>query len=228
MFKVVPDYEFAMVNREGIIKSSHTGNTLTPYIDKDGYLRVKVWIPELKKLKGLFVHRAIAKAFIPNPDNKPCVNHKDSNRRNNDISNLEWCTEEENYRHGYKYGDILIGHFGENNCSNVHPETLIHSICSMLESGNSQAKIARDLGIKKSLVFDVKSKTTWKNVSDQYNIPDVKRNISEDTVHKICKYLQEGLDDKLIISKLGITKGILRFIKQRKTFKRISKDYNWD
>ena len=50
------------------------------------------------------VHRLIAKAFIENPLNKPCINHIDGNKLNNDISNLEWCTYRENNIHAYRTG----------------------------------------------------------------------------------------------------------------------------
>lgn len=73
---------------------------LKPQKRKDGYFTI-----ELKR-STKFLHRIVAEAFIPNPENKPQVNHKDSNRENNQTGNLEWVTASENTLHGYKYGNI--------------------------------------------------------------------------------------------------------------------------
>lgn len=54
--------------------------------------------------KPTLLHRIVAKAFIPNPDDKPAVNHKDGDKGNNDVSNLEWVTYKENYDHAVKTG----------------------------------------------------------------------------------------------------------------------------
>lgn len=67
-----------------------------------------------KKQTTYYVHRIVAQAFIPNPDNKPCINHKDGNKQNNCVENLEWCTYSENHKHSYDELSRLSSNLGKN------------------------------------------------------------------------------------------------------------------
>ena len=69
---------------------------------KLGYFAVDLYNQNQRKKH--YVHRLVAEAFIPNPDNKPEINHRDSNRQNNQIGNLEWVTSSENSQHAYNQG----------------------------------------------------------------------------------------------------------------------------
>jgi hypothetical protein len=70
---------------------------LKPMILANGYKYVLLY--KNKKTKIKYIHRLVAQAFIPNPENKLCINHKDLNKFNNSIENLEWCTKSENSIH---------------------------------------------------------------------------------------------------------------------------------
>lgn len=63
-----------------------------PTVTSDGYLQISLYPGGRIR----FIHRLVAEAFIPNPDNLPQVNHKDGNKHNNNVENLEWCTNLEN------------------------------------------------------------------------------------------------------------------------------------
>lgn len=92
-FKQVTDYPDLFVNECGLVINSATGHEPRQVKDKDGYCRIKY------HGKWLRVHRLVADAFIPNPDKKPNVNHRDGVKDNNNVHNLEWCTHRENYEH---------------------------------------------------------------------------------------------------------------------------------
>ncbi len=81
----------------GRIRNDRNGYILRP-LNPTGYCTVSL------DKKGCYIHRIIAGTFLPNPDNKPMVNHKDGNRRNNRVSNLEWATQSENIQHAVKTG----------------------------------------------------------------------------------------------------------------------------
>lgn len=78
---------------------------LNPEETKKGYLRVDLY-DENGKRKHFKFHRLVAQAFIENPDGKPQVNHKDGNKQNNSVTNLEWVTDAENKDHRKELLDV--------------------------------------------------------------------------------------------------------------------------
>ena len=76
---------------------------LKAYPNENGYMKVNLYDSD-GKCKKKYVHRLIAEAFIPNPLNKPNINHKDCNVANNKAVNLEWCTQSENVLYAVKMG----------------------------------------------------------------------------------------------------------------------------
>lgn len=88
------DYD---INELGEIYSHKTNKILTGTIYNTGYKMVRLTIEGKKK--GYAIHRLVAQTFIPNPDNLPVVNHKDGNKLNNHMNNLEWVSQSKNRQH---------------------------------------------------------------------------------------------------------------------------------
>lgn len=114
------------VSKEGCVRSTpRNGNgykakTMSKSIDSDGYEVFKARNKD--KVRTLKVHRVVAEVYVPNPENKPQVNHKDGNKENNHYSNLEWVTNSENIRHAKANGLQC-------ECPNRKP------VCQMTNSG---------------------------------------------------------------------------------------------
>ena len=104
------------VSTYGRVKSNlRDGRILKPTVDEKGYLRLRVTLDGVKK--SYKVHRLVAQTFIENPDGKAQVNHKDGNKQNNCVDNLEWMSNKENANHAIASGlwdSVLEGAKREN------------------------------------------------------------------------------------------------------------------
>lgn len=94
------------VSTMGRVKNNRTGYVLSPVKWKKGYVKVNLKIDGNSNSR--LIHRLVAETFIPNPENKPEVNHKNGIKNDNRVGNLEWVTGEENRKHAYETG--LVRH----------------------------------------------------------------------------------------------------------------------
>ncbi len=104
MLKQIEEYPSYYVDELGNVYSIKSGELkkLNPWLDsRHHYLMVCLRNGSSKKSKKFLVHRLVAKAFLPNPNNLPQVNHLNFNTTDNRVENLEWCTAQENIHYSY-------------------------------------------------------------------------------------------------------------------------------
>jgi hypothetical protein len=110
------------------------------------------------------VHRLVAGAFLPNPENKPHVNHKDGEHTlDNKIDNLEWATVKENADHAWENG--LTNNRGSNNGMSRLDEAGICEIHTLLKTGMNQREVAEKVGVSRPLVSMISTGKRWKHVA---------------------------------------------------------------
>lgn len=98
IWKTIEDYPNYEVSNLGRVRNRKTLKLMTPCKNKIGYMLVM--LSGGAKNKTPYVHRLVAKAFIENPDNLPQINHKDEDKTNNAVENLEWCSARFNIHYG--------------------------------------------------------------------------------------------------------------------------------
>ena len=147
----IEDY---IITRDGKIINKKRGNVLKAQLNGKGYLRVSIG----KKLK--FVHRLVAEKYIPNPNNLPQVNHKDGNKLNNCIDNLEWVSNEDNRKHALKNGLHLYGE--KCSWSKLKEKDVIYIL------DNYPKMTIKELSIKfnvnRNTISDIVHHRTWKQL----------------------------------------------------------------
>ena len=149
-FYTVDDY---IITEQGEIINKHNNRVVKPQKNGKGYLRVSIG----KKL--VFVHRLVAEKYIPNPENKLQINHKDGNKLNNCASNLEWVTNQENRNHALENGLHLYGE----KCG--FAKLTIEDV-KFIRSDNTHniTELSKMFNVSRSTIRDVKTGRTWKQL----------------------------------------------------------------
>jgi hypothetical protein len=120
----------------------------------------QVGLRKSKRQTSKLVHRLVAAAFIPNPENKPCVNHKNSNRFDNRVENLEWCTPAENLQHAIDCGNLKLR--GADHGNSILDEEKVREMRRLRnECGMTNRAIAKRFGIREDTASLAIRGKTW-------------------------------------------------------------------
>lgn len=232
--KTIPNFSKYKINTKGEIFSYQRGwegkKLITPYNKAYGYYSLSIVNDEGEKVHCL-VHRLVAITYLPNPENKPEVNHIDGNKLNNFVDNLEWVTRSENNKHAFSLG--LNDSKGVKNGRSKLSEDDVLSIYQLLLEGSRACDVAKDFNISKSVVMGIKTKRSWSHITK--SLPDIsikakKKQLSAETVKWVCQLLQEGFGTMEIVRQATnplVDEYKVHDIKRRRSFKHISKDYNF-
>ena len=123
-----------------------------------GYDHINL-IDEFDNIKRFQVHRLVAEAYIPNPNNLPEVNHKDGNRANNNVSNLEWCTRSENALHSTRV--LKKGIRAENGLAKLNDNQVAEIRQKFIPRKYSQRKLAKEYGVSQRAIWNILHNVSW-------------------------------------------------------------------
>lgn len=160
----IPNHSLYSVTPEGrVFTYRNRKGWITGATDKLGYKRLHA-TNDAGDRSNLYVHRAVAMAFIPNPLNKPHINHKDSNPSNNHVDNLEWCTHAENMQHSAARGR-KPGFKGEDNGHHKYSAELVRLVRRLYASGEyTQMDLKRKFGIPQPTVSVIVRRAQWGHI----------------------------------------------------------------
>ena len=154
-WKPVPGYEgLYEVSDQGRVKGPK--GLVKPKIGKNGYARTELWKKGERWRPS--IHRLVAQTFIENSANKPQVNHLDGNKLNNAVSNLQWCTAQENMLHAV----AMHNRHGENVSTAKLTEREVTAILVMLEKGVHGKWLADIFGVTNAQITNLRLKRQWR------------------------------------------------------------------
>jgi len=150
--------EMYQVSSLGNVRSYKYGypKILSSRIHKNGYRYINLSLNG--NIKSVNIHRLVAKSFIKNNDKLEFVNHKDGNKLNNYVENLEWCSRKYNSEHA-KNNNLLA--FGERNGSSKLKENDVINIRIKYYNGKSSRILAKEFGVSKSCILNIINNISW-------------------------------------------------------------------
>lgn len=159
VFKDVVGFEdYFQISNLGKIFSKRSNKILKLHTNKSGYVSLATKIGGRQGTSHCFrVHRLVAEAFLPNPENKLEVNHKDGIKTNNKISNLEWVTSSENKIHSNISGLRRLG------INNPQAKLTLEQLKIIRESNKRHTELAIEMNVSEATIRSARSGNTYKD-----------------------------------------------------------------
>ncbi|AIW03217.1 HNH homing endonuclease [Bacillus phage Mater] len=180
------------VSNLGRVRNINTNAILSGAKNHKGYLRVCLTLDGAKK--QYFIHKLVALAFIPNPENKPQVNHiKGLEKDNNRVDNLEWATRSENMQHAYETGLEVAKQGEDTNMAKLANKDVI-AIKKLLVANVQQKEIAKRFDVSPVTISAIKTGYAWSHLEVEGFTPskEYHSTISSSTREKIYSLYSAG------------------------------------
>lgn len=154
------------VSNLGNLRNVKTNTLYKQHLNKTGYMQVCVSLGGRDNKKVFKIHKAVAETFIPNPENKPQVNHIDANKTNNNVENLEWVTNLENSHHAKDNGLMKTKRGEENFFAKLTEEDVRYMRNNYIPKDKEFGccALARKFGVSHPTVSRILSGESWKHV----------------------------------------------------------------
>ena len=156
LFKQIFNTKY-FVDINGVVYSSAQGKikVLKPNLHPEGYLQVILMID--KQRKAFLIHRLVALTFIEKQEGKPFINHKDCNKMNNHIDNLEWCSGKENALHASRMGRLCPS-YGE---KNGRAKLKFFQVEKIRGEKKTYKQLATEYGVSINTIYKIKNNVSW-------------------------------------------------------------------
>lgn len=194
---------------------------------------------------SFLVHRLVAANFVAEKlPNQIQVNHMNGIKNCNRDINLEWSTPKENTRHAFDTG-LAMNHIGERSHLAKLSDDQVETICRLLSEGKRYSEILKIIGLEnndnnRDMIGNIYRRIAWTQISSKYVFPEYDdrfRVNSKETIHAICKAIEDGLSNREVYEKvfnktLKMPDGkqnyeLVRLIRNKKVFKDISASYKF-
>ena len=157
------------VSDKGDLRNAINKHEYKPHICGSGYLQICTCV--LGKNRNIKVHKCVAEAFVPNPNNYDVVNHKDGNKLNNNANNLEWTTKKGNVNHAMKLGlfkpEIYLRRECDGEKCNLHKLSEEDVLFIRSDTTHKNVELAKMFNCTVENIYHIKSDRTWKHLLNE-------------------------------------------------------------